>query len=288
MESTFIPTDLKVKAIDAIAAAGISKIEVTSFVHPKVIPQMADSVEVMRRIKRVPGVTYSALIPNLTGARRAAEARVDAVRLVVTATETYNRKNVGMSVDESLEICRAVIRELRPSGISVEAVIGVAFGCPFEGRVPEARVIELAHRFADMGIQELSVADSAGLGNPAQVQEVMGRLADELKTVVLSLHLHNTRGLGLANVVAAMQVGIDTFDSSIGGLGGCPITKVASGNIPTEDLVNMCEEMGVHTGVDIKRIQDISGSLGLFLGKPLSSLVLSAGTPDQLYAKMKS
>jgi hydroxymethylglutaryl-CoA lyase len=206
---------------------------------------------------------------------------------VVTTTETYNRKNVGMSVDESLEVCRRILERVEDEPIAVEAVIALAFGCPFEGPVSERRVVELAHRFVDMGVCELSIADSVGLGNPRAVASTMGRLRSELGEITFSLHLHDTRGLGLANVVAALQVGIDTFDASIGGLGGCPVFPNGAGNIATEDLVNLCEEMGIETGIDIAGIQAISGKMQEFFGRQLPSRVLLAGTPGQLYAKIR-
>jgi hydroxymethylglutaryl-CoA lyase len=228
------------------------------------------------------------MVGNLKGVERAIEAQVDGVRLVVTSTETYNRKNVGMSVDESLEVCRQIIALADGANISVEAIIGVAFGCPFEGRVPEQRVVELAHRFADMGVHELSVADSMGLGNPVQIGGTMARLRSELDGLALSLHLHDTRGLGFANVLAGLGAGVVTFDSSIGGLGGCPVIKDAAGNISTEDLANMCHEMGIGTGVDIDAIQQVSRRMEEFLERRLPSRVLAAGTPDQLYSKIEN
>jgi len=227
VERTFIPTELKVEVVDAIARAGVRKIETSSFVSPKFVPQLADAAELFGAIERQPGTRYTAL------------------------------------------------------------VIALAFGCPFEGPVSDDRVAELAHRFVDMGIRELSIADSVGLGNPAQISKTMARLRAELDGVNLSLHLHDTRGLGLANVVAALEVGIDTFDASIGGLGGCPVLKNAAGNIATEDLANMCEEMGIDTGVDIEAIQGISIKMQDFLGHQLPSRVLTAGTPGQLYAKIR-
>jgi hydroxymethylglutaryl-CoA lyase len=285
-ERDFIPTELKIDIINSIARAGVRKIEATSFMSPKAVPQLADAAEVMAGIERRSGTQYTAMVGNLKGVERAIEAQVDGVRLVVTSTETYNLKNVGMSVDDSLEVCRQIIALAEGAGIAVEAIIGVAFGCPFEGRVPEARVVELAHRFADMGVHELSVADSMGLGNPAQIGGTMARLHAELDGLALSLHIHDTRGLGFANVLAGMDAGVMTYDSSIGGLGGCPVIPNAAGNIGTEDLANMCHEMGIETGVDIEAIQRISRRMEEFLERRLPSRVLAAGTPDQLYSKI--
>lgn len=287
VESTPIPTETKVEVIEAIAAAGVPKIEASSFVSPKFVPQLADASEVFAAIRRRPQTRYTALVPNLKGAERALAAGADGIRLVVTTTETYNRRNVGMSVDESFEVCRRILDRLAGEPIAVEAVIALAFGCPFEGPVAEQRVVEMAHRFVDMGVRELSIADSVGLGNPRQIAATMARLRSELDGVALSLHLHDTRGLGLANVVAALQVGIDTFDASIGGLGGCPVLPEGAGNIATEDLANLCEEMGIATGIDIAAIQQVSLKVQELLGRRLPSRVLTAGTPGQLYARIR-
>ncbi len=287
VESEFIPTGFKVEIVNAIARAGIPKIETSSFVSPKFVPQLADAAEVFAAIDRQANTRYTALVPNLKGAERALEAGADGVRLVMTSTETYNKKNVGMTVDESLEVCRQIIDRLRDEPMKVEAVIALAFGCPFEGPVSEDRVSELAHRFVDMGVRELSIADSVGLGNPKRIASTMGRLLSEFPEIAFSLHLHDTRGLGIANAVAAMQVGVDTFDASIGGLGGCPVFPNGAGNIATEDLANLCEEMGISTGVDIEAIQAISSRMQEFLKRQLPSRVLLAGTPGQLYAKIR-
>jgi hydroxymethylglutaryl-CoA lyase len=287
IEPEFIPTELKVEVVNAIARAGISKIETSSFVSPKFVPQLADAAEIFESIERQPGTRYTALVPNLKGVERAIAAGADGVRLVVTTTETYNKKNVGMTVDQSLEVCRQIMERVEGESITVEAVIALAFGCPFEGPVSDDRVSELGHRFVAMGVTELSIADSVGLGNPVQIAKTMARLRSELDGIDLSLHLHDTRGLGLANVVAAMEVGIDTFDASIGGLGGCPVLSNGAGNIATEDLANMCEEMGIETDIDISAVQDISLKMQDFLGRRLPSKILMAGTPNQLYEKIR-
>ena len=287
VEHEFIPTELKVEVIDAVARAGVRKIETSSFVSPKFVPQLSDAAEVFKAIDRQPGTRYTALVPNLKGAERALEAGADGVRLVMTSTETYNKKNVGMTIDQSLEVCRQILNRLEGEPMTVEAVVALAFGCPFEGPVSEDRVSELAHRFVDMGVRELSIADSVGLGNPRRIASTMTRLRSEHPEIAFSLHLHDTRGLGLANVMAALQVGIDTFDASIGGLGGCPVFPNGAGNIATEDLANLCEEMGIETGIDIGAIQEISRTMQDFLGRRLPSRVLLAGTPDQLYARIR-
>jgi hydroxymethylglutaryl-CoA lyase len=277
-EQTFIPTELKIRVIDALSAAGVRKIETTAFVHPKAVPQMADAREVLRGIERTAGVSYTVLVPNTRGAELALEQDIDGIRLVVCASETFNERNVRMSIEESIRDCEAIVKLASGGDVPVEVAIGVAFGCPFEGPTPEDRVAELARSFAEMGIRELSIADTVGMANPVQVARLMTRLQDELGGVELSLHIHNTRGLGFANVLAGLQAGIDTYDASVGGLGGCPVTPAATGNIPTEDLVNMCDEMNIETGIDIERVMKASRLVEAFLERPLPSHVLLAGT----------
>ena len=286
MENVFIPTDLKIEVIDTLAASGVSKIEATSFVSPKVIPQMADSLLVMRRVRRRPEVLYTALVPNMKGAQRAIEAGVDAMRVVVCASETYNQRNVGMTVADSLKNCQEIFAAGQRSGVPVEAVIGLAFGCPLEGEILEDRLLDLTKTLAKMGYAEISIADTVGLANPAEVRRRMERIQQELPQVHSSLHLHNTRGLGLANVLAGLEAGTDTFDSSLGGLGGCPVVPGGSGNISTEDLVNMLEEMEIQTGIDIEQIIAASCLMETFLMRQLPSYVLRSGTPVQLHRRM--
>ena len=285
MEKIFIPTDLKVRTIDLLSEAGLRSIEATSFVNPKVIPQMADAAEVMGRIARRPGTSYKALVPNLQGAERAIEAKADALELVIVASESYNRKNVGMSVDESIGVCGAVAEAARKAGRPLEVVIGCSFGCPIEGQVPEGQVERVARAVVALGISRLSLADSIGSGNPAQVARLVSRIRGALPGLPLSLHLHNTRGLGLANVLAGFQAGVDTFDSGLGGLGGCPVFPGATGNVATEDIVNLFEEMGVSTGVNLDKVREASRLVQDFLGRPLPSYILRVGTTSELYAK---
>jgi len=288
MEKAFIPTTLKIETIDQLARAGLRKIEATSFVKAKMIPQMADAAAVMAGIERRPATAYTALVPNLKGAERAVAARADGVRLVVCATETYNQRNVGMSVRRSLDASAEIQAYLAGERVAYEVVIGLAFGCPFEGEVPLARVLELAREVAGQGVREISVADSVGLAQPLHVRRVVEALREALPTVAFSLHIHNTRGLGLANVLAALQAGIDTFDSALGGLGGCPIFPGATGNIPTEDLVNLCEEMGIATGVAIESVRGASRRIQEFLGRSLPGHVLRVDTRPELLARIES
>ncbi len=284
-ESRFLPTELKVETIERLVASGLRDVEAVSFVHPRVIPQMADAAAVMARIRRQPGVRYLALVPNLKGAERALEAGADGLRLVVCVTETYNRNNVGLTVAESLALFTDIVRLAEEGGIQASAVLAVAFGCPFEGEVPEERVVELARRFVDAGSAELGLADSAGLANPLQVGRLLRRVNDAVPTVRKWLHLHDTRGLGLANAVAAMAEGVDTFDTSLGGLGGCPIMQGATGNIATEDALYLCREMGLETGVELDGVREASRAIEDFLGRELPSRVLRAGTREELVAR---
>ena len=292
-EQAFIPTDLKIQVIDAISRSGVRKIETTSFVSPKAVPQMADARQVMRGIRRAPGVRYTVLVPNTRGAELAVEEDIDALRLVVCASETFNQRNVRMSIAESVRDCEAIVGIASKRDIPVEVAIGVSFACPFEGPTPADRVSELSHAFAAMGIREISIADTVGMANPTQVTRLMSRLQEELAKdtdtdVELSLHIHNTRGLGFANVLAGLQAGIDTYDASIGGLGGCPVTPAATGNIPTEDLVNMCDEMDLETGIDIERVMEASRLIEGFLGRRLPSHVLLSGTNQQSFERHRA
>lgn len=279
-EAVFVPTDLKVEVIDLLGRAGVGKIEATSFVHPEVIPQLRDAAEVLARVERRPGVRLTALVPNLRGLERALAAAVDAARLVVCVTETYNRRNVGMPVAASVAACRAMAATAAAAGLPLEVILGVAFGCPFEGEVAEDRVLDLARTFAAMGIREIGVADTVGLADPHKVRKLLERLRLELPGVALSIHLHDTRGLGLANAAAALDVGIDTLDASIGGLGGCPVAPDAAGNIATEDLVHLCHERGFETGIDLGLLRQASRRIESFLGRSLTTRLTANPNPS--------
>ena len=245
MEKAFIPTALKVEIIDRISRTGIRKIEATSFVNPKVVPQMSDAADVMRLIERVPGVLYTALVPNLKGARLAADCGVNGIRVVICATETYNLRNIGQTIGQTLNECARIVQFSQGAGISAEVIIGLSFGCPLEGAVSPQVIIGLVRRVSEFGFRAISIADSIGVANPRQVRSLMQELSALFPATDFSLHVHDTRGLGLANVLAALEAGVDTFDSSIGGLGGCPVVPGATGNISTEDLVNLMNEMGI-------------------------------------------
>ena len=288
MEEAFIPTELKIQAINALSAAGLSKIEATSFVNPKVIPQMSDADRVMRSILRKSDTIYTSLVANAKGARRAIQAGSDTICVVVCVTESYNQRNVRMSIAQSLQSCGVILDLAQASGVAAQVILAAAFGCPLEGEVPEGKVVRLAKELAGMGFSEISIADTVGLANPAQVHQRMCQLQEQLPEVHFSLHLHNTRGLGLANVLAGLQVGIDTFDSSFAGLGGCPVVSGCTGNICTEDLVYMLSEMGIETGVNMEALLIAPRLLQDFLKRPLPSFVLRAGTREQFYQRIKA
>ena len=289
MEERFVPTRLKVETVEGLVAAGVAEIEATSFVHPRVIPQMADAAEVLGRIKDRWDVRLSVLVPNLEGARRALEiGGVDELRVVVCATESYNRRNVGLSIDESADRFARIAEAAQEHGVDASVVFGVALGCPIEGDVPIERVVELTERFVELGAAAIGVADSYGLANPVQVGAAVRAVREVLAGRRLWLHLHNTRGMALANALAALEEGVDSFDTAFGGLGGTPVMKGASGNIATEDLAYMCSEMGLDTGVDIDGVRAVSRRVAAFLGRTLPSHVLTAGTKQELMALNRS
>jgi hydroxymethylglutaryl-CoA lyase len=285
MEATFIPTQTKVQIINQIARSGVRKIEATSFVHPNIIPQMSDALEVMRDVERLENTYFLALVPNLKGAQRALDARADGVKIVLAATESSNRKNVRMSVHDSLRQSEEILQLATSARVPSEAVLAVAFGCPYEGDVSESTNLNLVSSLASIGFKEISLADTVGVANPATVYRLSSTLVRQFPQVHFALHFHNTRGLGLANVLAGLHAGIDQFDSSIGGLGGCPIVRGGIGNVSSEDLINMLNEMEINSGITLDGIMLASQMAQQFLQRQLSSYVLAAGTRQELYKK---
>ena len=279
-EPEVIPTDAKVRLIDQLARTGLTRLEVTSFVRADVIPQLADGPEVLRRIDVPDGVSLSVLIPNERGLDNALELRdgFHEVNVFLSASETHNRKNVNRSIEESLAGLERVLRRARDEGLRCEGVISVAFGCPYEGHVPPERVFAIASRLRDAGAQEIGFGGTTGMANPVQVrgffEDARAALGGDVE---LTAHFHNTRGQGLANVLAAMESGCDSFESSFGELGGCPVPAGATGNIATEDLVSMLHEMGVETGIDLEALLAAARAVGEVLGRPLGSHTLVAG-----------
>ncbi len=282
-EPEVIPTAEKIRLIDLLARTGIPRLEVTSFVRADVIPQLADAAEVLAGIDVPDGVSRSVLIPNERGLDLALEQRdrFEEINVFLSASETHNRKNVNRSIEESLVGLERVITRAREAGLRCEGMISVAFGCPYEGHVPPARVWEIAQRLIAAGAQEIGFGDTTGMANPAQVRgyfpQARAALGDEVE---LTAHFHNTRGQGLANVYAAYEAGIRSFESSFGELGGCPVPAGATGNVATEDVLSMLHEMGADTGVDLARLLEAARAAQDVLGRPLGSHVLTAGPVD--------
>jgi hydroxymethylglutaryl-CoA lyase len=291
-EPETIPTERKVELIDALARTGVKRLEVTSFVRPDVIPQLADAAEVLARIDVPEDVSVSVLVPNerglenalalLEGSRgRRGRQAFDEINVFLSASETHNQKNVNRSIEESLAGLVVVLGRAREEGLRCEAVISTAFGCPYEGRVSPASVLQLAQTLHFAGAQEIGFGDTTGMANPRQVGELFTTIRQQLKSPAdgaqLTAHFHNTRGQGLANVLAALQAGVDSFESSFGELGGCPVPAGATGNIATEDLVSMLEEMGIETGIDLDALLACASRVQEILGRPLGSHTLVAG-----------
>jgi hydroxymethylglutaryl-CoA lyase len=282
-EPETIATDDKVRLVDALGRTGLRRLEVTSFVRADVVPQLADGAEVLRRMDLPPEVRVSVLIPNERGldAALAQRERFHEINVFLSASETHNRRNVNRSVEESLAGLERVLGRARAEGLRCEGVISTSFGCPYEGHVDPERVLAIAARLRDAGAQEVGFGDTTGMANPVQVRGFFARAAQALGTdVELTAHFHNTRGQGLANVLAALESGCASFESSFGELGGCPVPPGATGNIATEDLVSMLEEMGIATGVDLEALLAAARAAREVLGRPLGSHTLVAGPID--------
>lgn len=276
IEPAFIPTEQKVALLDGLSRTGLSLIEVSSFTSPKAIPNLRDAEEVFRAIARPPGVRYSALVPNLKGAERALAAGVDEINLVLSASETHNLANLRMTREESCRQLGEVIGAVT-GRVAVNVSLSACFGCPMEGPVAEAEVWRLAARMLEAGAEGLSLCDTTGMAHPAQVAGMVEEYRRRFGRAGLTLHLHNTRGMGLANVLAGLQAGAARFDASLGGLGGCPYAPGATGNVCTEDLVHMLEAMGYATGIDLDRLLACARTLPALVGHPVPGQVAQAG-----------
>lgn len=283
IEPTWVETIDKVELIDALSTAGFSRIEAGSFVSPKAIPALRDGEAVFAQIVRNPQVIYVALVPNLKGAERALAARADELNLVMSASETHNRANMRMSCDASLAAFGDVVSLVRGSAATLNGTVATAFGCPFEGAIDEDRVCRIVDQYLEMGMQGITLADTTGMANPRQVARLVTRVLERAGAEALTLHFHNTRGLGLANVLAAYEAGARRFDAALGGLGGCPFAPGASGNICTEDLVHMCGEMGIPTGIDLPKLIALSRGLPALLGHDVPGQVAKAGRNCDLH-----
>ena len=272
-----VPAAAKIALIDQLATTGVSRIEAVSFVRAEAIPQMADADEVWAAVSKDPAIRYSALAPNLRGARRALDAGFTEVEAVVSASDTHNRKNVNRSTAQSLDEIAVMIDEAHQRGATLQVVVATAWGCPYEGDVPVDRVLAVAGRAVADGADAISFGDTTGMATPGRVRDLVGSFRSRHPGVPLNLHFHNTRGTGLANVLAALELGVDDFDASVGGLGGCPYAPGASGNIATEELVYMAEDMGVGTGIDLAAMIEAAAAAERIVGRELPSQVLRAG-----------
>jgi hydroxymethylglutaryl-CoA lyase len=289
-ELRIVPLEGKLRLIAALAAAGERRIEATSFVSPRWIPQLADAEDVLRQLPRSSAVTYSALVPNLRGLDRARAARLEEAAVFISATETHSRKNINKSIAEALTVASEVTRGALAAGMRVRAYLSVVWGCPYEGDVPVERVVDLSRRLIDQGIYQLSLGDTVGVGVPSQTEEILAAITRYVPVGRLALHLHDTRGLALANALVGLSAGVTTFDASIGGLGGCPYAPGAAGNLATEDLVNMLHRMGIETGVDLGKLVEAGELAQELIGRKLAGKFLQAalGERDRAQARRRA
>jgi hydroxymethylglutaryl-CoA lyase len=282
IEPGFIPTDAKVALIDALSLCGYAKIEATSFTSPKAIPMLRDADEVMGCIQRVPGVEYTVLVPNLRGAERAMEAKADELNLVMSTSETHNLANLRMTRAQSFAALAGVVRFVDGQA-PINVSLSTCFGCPMEGEVALADVLAISRRFADHGVRGLTICDTTGMAHPLQVKRMAEALQQQLPDTQLTLHFHNTRGMGLANILAAVQTGITRFDGSLGGLGGCPYAPGASGNVCSEDAIHMLDAMGYDTGMDVVQLIQLARQLPQIVGHEVPGQVAKAGRITDLH-----
>ena len=282
IEPTFIATDRKVALINALSRTGLAKIEVTSFTSPKAIPNLADAEAVMSRIDRVPGVVYAALAPNVRGCERALSCGADEINVFMSASEGHSWANLRMTPEQSLAEFDRVVRYVDDRA-ALNVSLSTAFGCPFDGEVPAEHVMQTVQRLVDIGFKAVSLCDTTGVANPRQVSELCAAVMARWPFLTLTAHFHNTRGMGLANVLAALAAGVDRFDASLGGLGGCPFAPGASGNVCTEDMVHMLEAMGYETGVDLSMLIDLASTLPEIVGHDVPGQVIKAGPSTRRY-----
>jgi hydroxymethylglutaryl-CoA lyase len=287
-ETDWIPTEKKVRIINLLASTGIQSMEITSFVHPKAIPQLRDAEEVVRQSQDIKGLKLRALVPNVKGAQRAIDVGIKKLKLMLSATDSHSLSNANCVTDKAMSGFTPIIELAEKNCVQVGGSISVAFGCPYEGKVPMERIDKIVEQYEEMGINEVSLADTTGMANPKQVYEMLGQLRTHFPTMTFSLHLHNTRGMALANVIAAMQQGIVHFDSSIAGLGGCPYAPGATGNIATEDLVHSLYEMGIDTGINLNKVIQAAKDVKNLIGHDGGSYMLKAGPNSQLHLKPSS
>lgn len=277
IEAKPIPTADKIRFIDRLAACGFKAMEIAAFVSPKAVPQMSDAADVLAGIDRARGVKMRALVPNARGAERAAAAHVDEMVAIVSASESHNRANLNRAIDESLGNITQLAGIAAAAGIPVHGGISTAFGCPFEGDVPVEQVIRIANSLAGIGVRSLTLGDTTGMATPSLVKQLCAALAEGAPAVKITLHFHNTRGLGLVNVMAGLEAGVTSFESTIAGIGGCPFAPGATGNVVTEDVIHMMDTLGIKTGLNLKSLIGVARELESFLGRPLPGQVMKAG-----------
>ncbi|WP_085524344.1 hydroxymethylglutaryl-CoA lyase [Tuberibacillus sp. Marseille-P3662] len=282
-EDQFIPTEQKIALINRLSNAAVDKIEVTSFVSPKAVPNMSDAEAVMKGITRQPGVTYSVLVPNLKGAKRALECEVDEINLVVSVSETHNQKNVRRTTDQSFENFRDILSFLSNERIDVNGTLGTTFGCPFEGSISEDKVLRLVEQYLELGVSGITLADTTGMATPNQVYRLAENVLKRWPELPLTLHFHNTRGMGLANVIEGIRAGVTRFDASLGGLGGCPFAPGATGNICTEDLVHMLKFIGHDVRADLDQLIDSAKYLQSLMDHEVPGQIIKAGKINDLH-----
>ena len=287
-EARQVPTAEKIRFIDALVASGIRNIEITSFVSPKWIPQLADSVEVSRGVRRPAGVRMSALVPNRRGLDTALAAGMKEIAVFMSASETHNKKNVNRTIADTLVAFEDVVPHARAAGLAVRAYLSTCFGCPYEGDVDPEVVVDLTGRLHDLGVYQVSISDTIGVANPQQVEDVLTRVLAKYPTGAIAVHFHDTQGTALANCVVALTLGITTIDSAAGGLGGCPYAPGAAGNLATEDVVAMLHGMGVKTGIDLDKLTEASRTAATFVGHELPSKYLKAHIGKQARARRRA
>lgn len=283
-EPNFVPTEEKIRVANSLSRTGVRRIEVSSFVSPRAIPNLRDAEEVFKGIERAPGVIYTALVPNERGVQRAIECNVDEVNLVMSIGEKHNLRNLRMTCEQSLAQFKGIMGALAGTAISVNGTLATAFGCPFEGPQPVERVLWAIDTYLALGITGITIADTIGVANPRQVANLVALIRKHHEDLPLTIHLHNTRDMGLANAMAAVDEGVRSFDSALGGIGGCPYAPGATGNVCTEDLVHMLHRCGIDTGVDLEALIDLSDTLSDVLGHEVPGYVVKSGTSSRLYA----
>ncbi|RNF38919.1 hydroxymethylglutaryl-CoA lyase [Planococcus salinus] len=284
LEEKVLSVEEKHSIYDSLKKAGIQSFEFGSFVHPKLVPQMANSGELFTEIAQdAEGIELIALVPNLKGAQKAQELQVKEINFVFSASDTHNMQNVRKTTEQSIEELKEIHSFSKESGMKLNVTVATSFGCPFEGEIPESRVLSCLKELEPLQIHTVTLADTTGMANPKQVSELMSKVVSEFPQLDLGLHFHNTRGMGLANILAGIEAGVTRFDAALGGLGGCPFAPGATGNVCTEDVVHMLHSMGMETNADLSALLEASASLEKLIGHPNKSYILKAGPYDRKY-----